>query len=69
MSSTDESRVSLLTRCLVVLVQVPQHVRDQIKTLHLLGYRGDSQKEGHQNGASNGSNRPQKALGAPANAA
>ncbi|KAK9917589.1 hypothetical protein WJX75_006149 [Coccomyxa subellipsoidea] len=48
---------------------VPQHVRDQIKTLHLLGYRGDSQKEVPQNGASNGSNRPQKALGAPANAA
>lgn len=58
-----------MPHCLVPLLQVPQHVRDQIKTLHLLGYRGDSQNGGPQNGAYNGSYKPQKALGAPAGAA
>ncbi|CAL8463537.1 g3071 [Coccomyxa elongata] len=49
---------------------VPLHVRDQIKTYHLLGYRGESgNASGHQNGTSNGSSKAQQMLGAPAGAA
>ncbi|BDA48597.1 hypothetical protein COCOBI_12-2770 [Coccomyxa sp. Obi] len=49
---------------------VPLHVRDQIKTYHLLGYRGESGNAiEHQNGTSNGSSKAQQMLGAPAGAA
>lgn len=60
--------LGVLRRWLNYCAQVPQHVRDQIKALHLLGYRGDSEGNGQQNGSSNGSHKPQL-LGAPAGAA
>ena len=47
-------------------VQVPQHVRDQIKSLNLLGYRGDAVQEGTGNGSSNGASAAQKQLTAGA---
>ena len=54
----------------LVMLQVPLHVRDQIKTFHLLGYRGESgNANGYLNGTSNGSSKAQQLLGAPAGAA
>jgi hypothetical protein len=49
--------------------QVPQHVRDQIKSLNLLGYRGGKGSNGHQNGSSNGAGAAQKRIGAAAGSA